>query len=227
MKRAAISPKPKLSRCKACRTPFEKRSMAHIACTPKCALSLAAAAREKKAKADYQRRKEAIKTRSDHIKAAQVAFNAFVRARDAGKSCICCSTPLQAVAVGGGFDCGHYRSVGSAPHLRFDERNAHGQTKQCNRYGAGRAVDYRLGLIARIGQEQVDALEADQAPRKWSIEELIAIKAEYRAKLKALLATAKERPASAQTDPAVDSIDRSDLVSKIVPETSLAPEVTA
>lgn len=219
--------KLKLKRCKECGQQFEKRSMAHIYCSPPCLFEAKAKADAKKARADYRQRKEAIKTRSDHMKAAQVAFNAFVRARDAGKSCICCPSPLRLVAVGGGFDCGHYRSVGSAPHLRFDERNAHGQTKQCNRYGAGRAVDYRIGLIARIGQEQVDALEADQAPRKWSIEELIAIKAEYRAKLKALLATAKVGPASAETDPARDSTFQGSRMSKIVPQSLQAPEVQA
>jgi len=194
MIRAAQTIKPKLGRCKSCHEKFEKRSMAHVACSPKCALSLAAAAREKKAKADYKVRKEAIKTRSDYIKAAQVAFNAYVRARDAGKLCICCDKPLAQEAVGGGFDCGHYRSVGSAPHLRFDERNAHGQTKQCNRYGAGRAVDYRIGLIARIGLDQVEALEAEQTGGKWSIEELMAIRATYKAKLDQLRAKQKGAP---------------------------------
>lgn len=160
--------------------------MAHIACSPACAIELANVAREKKAKADYKARKEAVKTRSDWMKEAQVAFNAFVRARDAGKPCICCGKPLELDAVGGGFDCGHYRSVGSAPHLRFNENNAHGQRKQCNRYGAGRAVDYRIGLIARMGLQAVEALEADQEPRKWSIDELKAIKAHYKAKLKQL-----------------------------------------
>lgn len=191
MIRSAQSIKPKLSRCKVCRESFEKRSMAHIACTPKCALSLAAAAREKKAKADYQRRKEAIKTRSDHMKDAQVAFNAFIRARDAHKPCICCGQPQGSASVGGCFDCGHYRSVGSAPHLRFDERNAHGQRKQCNRYCAGRAVDYRIGLVARIGLAEVENLEAEQGGGKWTVDELIAIKLTYRAKLKQLLAEQK------------------------------------
>ena len=88
--------------------------------------------------------------------------------------------------MGGAFDCGHYRSVGSAQHLRYDERNAHGQRKQCNRWGAGRAVDYRIGLVARIGLEAVEALEADNAPRKWLREELIYIRDRYRAKLKEL-----------------------------------------
>jgi hypothetical protein len=68
--------------------------------------------------------------------------------------------------------------------LRFDERNAHGQLKQCNRWGSGRAVDYRLGLIRKIGLAEVEALEADQSVPKWTIEELKAIKAFYAAKAK-------------------------------------------
>ena len=122
--------------------------------------------------------------RGDWIKEAQVAFNRYVRLRDAAKPCICCGRPLEGGAIGGGFDAGHYRSVGSAPHLRFDERNVHGQTKQCNRYGSGRAVDYRIGLIARIGREAVEELEADQKPRKHSIDDLQEIRNTYRAKAK-------------------------------------------
>jgi hypothetical protein len=186
----SISVKPKLRKCavKTCRTPFEKRSMTHKACSVECAQALARAEREKAERRDAAARREKLKTRSDWLKEAQAAFNAFVRARDAHQPCICCDRPLTAGAVGGGFDCGHYRSVGSAPHLRFDERNAHGQTKQCNRYGAGRAVDYRIGLIRRIGLREVDALEADQAPKKWTVPELMAIKLHYTARRKALLA---------------------------------------
>lgn len=117
---------------------------------------------------------------------AQAAFNAFIRARDADQPCISSGRPLQQEAAGGGFDAGHYRSIGSAPHLRFHEDNVHGQTKQDNRYLAGNAVDYRFGLIARIGLEAVEALEADNSYRKWSIDDLKAIKALYREKLKAL-----------------------------------------
>ena len=129
-------------------------------------------------------RKEQLKTRSDYMKEAQVAFNAYIRERDKNQPCICCGQPLHSGSVGGAFDCGHYRSVGSAPHLRFDERNAHAQRKQCNRYGAGRAVDYRIGLIHRIGEAAVVALESDNAPRHWTKEQLIEIRDNYRARLK-------------------------------------------
>lgn len=183
--------KPKT--CPICRIKFVPSRQMQVVCSPLCAAEYG---RKQHAKAEARKaledrktikiRKDAIKTIRDWTKEAQIAFNAYIRERDRNKPCICCGRPLADSAVGGGFDCGHYRSVGSAPHLRFDERNAHGQTKQCNRYGAGRAVDYRIGLIQRIGLEQVESLESNQAPKKYSIEDLKAIKDEYKRKLKEL-----------------------------------------
>ena len=180
-------------KCRVCREPFELRQPMTVVCSLECAKSFAASIREKtekqaatkQRKADRER-KEKLKTRRDWEREAQAEFNAFIRARDAGQPCICCGLPLAAGDVGGAYDCGHYRSVGSAPHLRYDERNAHAQRKQCNRWGAGRAVDYRLGLIERIGLEAVEALEADQQARKYTVDELKAIRDEYRAKAREL-----------------------------------------
>jgi hypothetical protein len=179
--------------CKHCRIKFTPSKPGQIACSVECAevigrwktakQEMIAALEDRKT---IRMRKEAIKTRSQWMKEAQVAFNAYIRERDKNELCICCENVLASEAIGGGFDCGHYRSVGSAPHLRFDERNAHGQRKQCNRYGAGRAVDYRIGLIRRIGIREVENLEHDNEPRKYSIEELKQIKATYNAKLKEL-----------------------------------------
>ena len=182
-----------MRRCKVCRQPFEPRLPMQAVCGIDCARALAIKVRgkaEKQAatkqrKADRER-KERLKTRRDWEREAQTAFNAFIRARDADKPCICCGLPLSAGDVGGAYDCWHYRSIGSAPHLRYDERNAHAQRKQCNRWGAGRAVDYRLGLIERIGLEAVEALEADQQARKYTADELKAIRDEYRAKAREL-----------------------------------------
>ncbi|OYW94049.1 MAG: hypothetical protein B7Z23_04090 [Pseudomonadales bacterium 32-61-5] len=175
--------------CKHCATPFTPQRPLQAVCSPRCAGRYVKAA--KKAEAVQTReRKAALKRIPDLIREAQTAFNAFVRERDRDQPCICCGHPLGAqdasASTGGAFDCGHYRSTGSASHLRFDERNAHGQRKVCNRYGAGRAVDYRIGLIDRIGLDAVEALESDNTPRKWQRDELIAIKAEYVEKLKQL-----------------------------------------
>ncbi len=88
-------------------------------------------------RADIKVRKEALKSRGDHMREAQQAFNEFIRARDqaAGHHCISSGKPLD--WSGNAVDAGHYRSVGSAPHLRFDERNCHAQSKQDNRFLLG------------------------------------------------------------------------------------------
>lgn len=160
-------------------------SMQRVCAKVRCAKGFAASKR-KAEKTETRRRKAALKTIPDLVKEAQRAFNAYIRARDHSRPCICCGQPLGDTEIGGAYDCGHYRSTGSAPQLRFDERNAHAQRKRCNRYGAGRAVDYRIGLIARLGIAQVEAIEADNAIHKWTREELIAVKNTYRQKLKEL-----------------------------------------
>lgn len=185
--------KPKKCRVAACGASFVPSRMGQAVCSPACALidGPRHAPKARKALADIERkdikvRKEKLKTRGDHMREAQQAFNAYIRARDqaAGHLCISSGKPLD--WSGNAVDAGHYRSVGSAPHLRFDERNCHAQSKQDNRFLSGNAVDYRIGLIARIGQEAVDALEADQAPRKYSLEQIKGIKAYYRAKTREL-----------------------------------------
>ncbi len=184
-------------KCRQCRQMFQPIRCNQNTCSSECSVAVAEiVAAKSKLKREKAERiaeiastkilREKLKTKRDWTKEAQIAFNAYIRHRDNGKPCICCGKPLGTQQIGGGFDAGHYRSIGSAPHLRFDERNCHGQQKQCNRYGAGRAVDYRIGLIARIGIEAVEDLEADQTPRKYTIEALKAIKALYVRKLKEL-----------------------------------------
>ena len=189
--RSRLTVKVKLRKCAICRTSFEKRSMGHTACSPACAVQVAIAKSIKADKAKDAARRENIKTRSDYIKEAQVAFNAYIRARDADKPCISSGVMPTQGTMGGAFDAGHYRSIGSAPHLRFNEFNVHGQSKHDNRYLAGNAVDYRIGLIKRIGLPLVESLECDDLPAKWSIDDLKAIKATYRAKLRDLLKAQK------------------------------------
>ena len=175
--------KPKA--CQQCSREFLPARLMQQVCGPLCA-SRKVKADKKAERVTTKARKAAIKTIPQLTKEAQHAFNAWIRWRDrnAGHACISSGRVLD--WSGNGVDAGHYRSVGAAPHLRFDERNCHAQSKQDNRYGSGNAVDYRIGLIARIGLAKVEALEADNTPRKWTIEELKAIKAEYKQKLKEL-----------------------------------------
>lgn len=185
--------KPKKCQNPACCESFVPFRTGQNVCSPRCGLAMKAVNQEKARKAlsqldraEIKVRKEALKIRGDYMREAQKAFNEFIRVRDqlAGHACISSGRPLD--WAGNAVDAGHYRSVGAAPHLRFDERNCHAQSKQDNRYLSGNAIDYRIGLIKRIGLLAVEELEADQSVRKYTIEDLKAITAEYRAKTREL-----------------------------------------
>ncbi|KKY52744.1 recombination protein NinG [Pseudomonas ficuserectae] len=187
---------PRRKRCPECRVMFTPARTGQSVCGEiDCAIAhgqsekgraIAGKALAEVGRREIKVRKEALKSRSDHMKDTQQAFNEFIRWRDrvAGQACI--SSGRQLDWSGNQTDAGHYRSVGSAPHLRFDERNCHAQSKQDNRFLSGNAVDYRIGLIARIGLAAVEALEADQSVRKYTIEQLKELKDEYRAKTRSL-----------------------------------------
>jgi Bacteriophage Lambda NinG protein len=177
-----ISKKEKTYKCAVCKEPFVKRSAWQKVCqsSTDCAISYTKTKKEKLEHKETKARKEALKTRSDYMKDAQKAFNAYIRARDADKPCISCGVPLKQEALGGGYDCGHYRSAGSAPHLRFHPDNAHGQCKKCNRYLSGNAVEYRKNLVSRIGLNLLELLERDQCVRKYTIEGLQMLTSDYK-----------------------------------------------
>lgn len=193
MKVSKPAPGPRKRKCKVCRSLFEQRNMMHVACGPECAaVHGVAVAAKQKAKEQRQERakdkakREGMKTYPQLIKDVQRVFNQAVRLRDqlAGYPCISSGRPLD--WSGNAVDSGHYRSTGSAPHLRFNFDNAHAQSKHDNQYKAGNAVDYRIGLIARIGLERVEALESDNTPRKWSRDELHAMKEDFQRRVREL-----------------------------------------
>lgn len=185
--------KPKV--CKACKCKFMPPAgmLRARVCSPVCGLTFARSnrlkaekVREAKDRRETRTKLDAMRTKPQLVALAQTAFNSFIRARDAGKGCICCGKPLEDGAIGGGYDAGHYRSVGSAPHLRFDETNCHAQSKRCNRYLAGNHVAYRSGLIERIGLRSVELIEADTTLRKYTREGLLEIARHYRAEARKL-----------------------------------------
>lgn len=174
-------------KCRICKEVFQTQRSTQIACSLPCAIEHAERQAAKKKAKQLKARKEGLLTKSDWENKLQPVFNAYIRERDYHEACICCGRfPLHVPLTGGRWDAGHYRSVGSAPHLRFDERNCHKQLKQCNRDKSGNAVDYRLGLIKKIGLEAVEAIEADQAPKHYSIDDLKAMLKHYRAETRRL-----------------------------------------
>lgn len=186
--------KPRKCKNPACGESFMPTfSTTQKVCGWKCGLAIKDVNQEKAAKSlaqvervAHRQAKERVKTRGEHVRETQQAFNEFIRWRDrlSGHRCISSGRALD--WSGNAVDAGHYRSVGSAPHMRFNEMNCHAQNKMDNRFLSGNAVDYRIGLIERIGLQAVELLESDQSTRKYTIEDLKEIKAHYRAKAREL-----------------------------------------
>lgn len=180
---------PKQHKCKECGAYYVKFQSTQQVCSVKCAMAMgkrkAEAKRKQADKAERRERKarlEKLKSRRDYEKDLQKEFNKFIRLRDRDLPCISCGRYHQ-----GKWDAGHYRTVGSSPELRFNEDNCHRQCVPCNRYQHGNAVEYRLGLIERIGLERVEFLERkDHPPLKLTIEEIKDLIKVYRAKCKEL-----------------------------------------
>lgn len=188
-------PKPKTCKNPACRASFVPQRLGQAVCNYTCGLAIKDVNQEKarKSLAQVERReikvrKEKLKSRADHLREAQAAVNEYVRLRDSHLPCISCdSLPNDNdLMTGSRWDAGHYRSVGACPELRFEPLNIHRQCVTCNRNLSGNAVEYRIRLVQRIGAEQVAWIEGPHEPRKYTVEEIKAIKAEYRAKTRAL-----------------------------------------
>jgi hypothetical protein len=188
-------PRPKKCSVKTCRASFVPKVSFQSWCSPDCAVVIARDKQEKKRKSlasierrEIRVRKEKLKSRADHLREAQAAVNEYVRLRDAHLPCISCdSMPNDSdLITGSRWDAGHYRSVGACPELRFEPLNIHRQCVKCNRNLSGNAVEYRIRLVLRIGAETVAWLEGPHEPRKYTVEEIKTIKAEYRAKTKEL-----------------------------------------
>ena len=122
--------------------------------------------------------KKSLKTQRELLKSAQSAVNRYVRLRDQGQSCISCGKDLTGIAC----DAGHYRSVGSATHLRFYTLNINAQCKKCNHWLSGNVVEYRHGMIGIYGQKKINEIESMYYTRKWDKKYLIRLTKIFRAK---------------------------------------------
>ena len=173
----------KTRKCAVCRSPFVKLSMTHKVCSVDCSIELVKRQKQLAEKRSDAGRRISLRTLSDWLKITQREFNAYIRARDADLPCISCNRFHT-----GAYDAGHYRSVGSNPALRFNDDNCHKQCVPCNQFKSGNAVEYRKGLIAKIGIERVEALEGPNFPIKYTIDEAQHL-AKYYKQLKKELCT--------------------------------------
>ncbi len=179
--------KPK--KCKVCKQEFTPVRPLQNVCGIQCAIEhsnkLKQSEKAKEAKLRrkaYKDSKDKIKTLTDLANDAQKVFNQYIRERDKLLPCISCGRHHQ-----GQWHAGHFRSVGAARHLRFNEDNVHKQCSVCNNHKSGNVVEYRINLVKRIGKSRVEALENNNDIIKYTREDLIKIKEQYKFKLKNLL----------------------------------------
>lgn len=170
----------KQKKCKICKAYFTPQRPLQLVCQWKCAIDFAKDTKIKTVKKEVKEAKLKLKSRSDWLKDTQVVFNKYIRLRDQDDGCISCGSK-SAYA----YHAGHYRSIGSAGHLRFNELNCHRQCSACNTHLSGNLIQYRHGLIRKIGIHAVETLESDNNTVKWSVEEIKLLKAQFSAKIKA------------------------------------------
>jgi len=177
----------KPNRCKHCKVRFpaeEGYKRLHDECvepwwkafSQKQAKKAMAARRASEGKATRER-KDALKPRAKWLAECQAIVNRYVRVKALarGDGCYTCSaTPEQ--KFGGTYDAGHFRSVGSAPHLRYWMPQIKLQCIPCNRHKGGMALAFRAALVREHGQEWVEQLEARHEVAKFDIPYLTRLK---------------------------------------------------
>lgn len=176
----------KAKRCKHCKESFQPSKPMQSVCSPLCAHQLVQANKVKaKAREGAEQRKEtkakldALKTKPELLREALTAFQAWIRWRDRDEPCISCGRHHT-----GQYHGGHYRSRGAMPALAFSEDNCHKQCAPCNTNKSGNVVEYRIRLLSKIGAERLGFIEGPHPVRKYTADELRALKAEYRSRLK-------------------------------------------
>ena len=99
--------------------------------------------------------------------------------RDAKLPCISCGA-----IDANKWDAGHYISVGANRTLRFNELNIHKQCSfNCNVNLSGNLINYRKGLLKKIGEEKLAWLEGWHEPEKMTKEKAIAVEKYFKEKL--------------------------------------------
>ena len=114
------------------------------------------------------------------IQQAVTVFHKWIRERDrVGDYFVCISCGVEKHVRE--MQATHYLPAGNNGAIRLNEHNVNGGCTTCNIDLHGNQDGYRIGLIAKIGLENVEALEAQaKTPFKWDREELAGIIERYR-----------------------------------------------
>lgn len=139
--------------------------------------------KEQESRRSHAERRRAVKPLSHWVQMTQRAVNDWRRTTllAAGYGCISCGTKTAFA-----WHAGHYRTTAAAPQLRFNPDNIWLQCSACNVHKSGNIEAYRASLVELIGEEKVQALESNNETHRYTREELDGIRADARAKLRAL-----------------------------------------
>ena len=119
-----------------------------------------------------------IKSYAQRLGEAKKVFQRWIRLRDKDKPCISCGSISSTV-----WDGGHFKKAELYSGVIFNEYNVNIQCGKCNRFLGGNELNYRTGLIAKIGEQAVLNLEhlAEMSRmKKYTNEELEEIKLKYK-----------------------------------------------
>jgi len=168
-------------KCKNCKQPFEPiRFLQKYCLNDECVRVWVESEKTKQWKKTKAKMKNDLLTIQDYIKLAQQTFNKYINLRDKKLPCISCGKPIT-----GRVNASHYFNANNHWNVRFNEFNVHSSCITCNQYLSGNLIEYRKGLINKIGEEQLTLLELEaNKTRKFTIEELKEIINTYKKKIK-------------------------------------------
>ncbi len=124
-------------------------------------------------------KKKKVKSLPALTKEAQRVFNKWIRHRDSDGEYFKCISDGRTYPVRL-MNAGHYVPVSISSFLRFHEWNVNGESAKNNAFNKFHLVGYRKRLIKKIGEENVEWLEANaHKTKKWSRSELEEIISKY------------------------------------------------
>lgn len=179
----------KAGRCQVCEGEFVRTRVGEKVCSVSCGIEWAKRQQIARDVAPYLPRRggltKAVRAHRENDRktinaAAQREFNRWIRlVRDDGMPCQSCGKPLP---PGPSHDkeCGHWKSRGAHPQLRFDESNVALECHRCNHHSDDHLIGLKESLRRRFGQAEIDRLESSGKTRKFTLDELRAIRDEYR-----------------------------------------------
>lgn len=169
----------------SCKATYTPKKIGQKVCSIHCAIEFskiekAEAIKKAERKFDAQRR-VALKSLRELAREAQTVCNEYVRLRDEKEPCISCGRHHD-----GQYHAGHFYTTAARPNLRFDLDNIHKQCSVCNNHLSGNIQLYRPALEKKIGAERLERLDNATEVKKYTREELIDIKAQFKALIKQL-----------------------------------------